>query len=94
MPESEHPSLPVPRNSRVSSSEGLFRSPIPLLDMRSSLFPLVYQCQPRRATARNGAPSLALQTLYQPQADLRFTDCTSRALLEWGMGGHWGQKRT
>jgi hypothetical protein len=33
MPESEHPSLPVPRNSRVSSSEGLFRSPIPLLDV-------------------------------------------------------------
>jgi hypothetical protein len=41
-----------------------------LLDVRSSLFPLVYQWQPQRATVGDGRPSLALATLYQPESVL------------------------
>jgi hypothetical protein len=67
MQQSAHPSLPAPRNSRISSSRSPVRAPIPLFDMRSPLFPLVSFCQSQRTVARICAPSIALAMLSEPE---------------------------
>jgi hypothetical protein len=66
MPEPVHSSLKAPRNSRITSTRPAFHSSIPLSSVRSSLFPLVSQCQPQPATPRNPSHSLAPAGLNQP----------------------------
>jgi hypothetical protein len=71
MPESTHPSLKTPRISRVRPSRHALRSSLPLLGLRSSLFPLVTQRQPWLATPAPVASAIASSTLRKPEP-LRF----------------------
>lgn len=66
MSESAYSSLQTPRSSRITSTRRPPHPSIPMLGLRSSLFPLVTKCQPQPTAAGSGTNSIAPATLSQP----------------------------